>query len=63
MKGFGARLINLRATKTQQQVANDLNISVSAWGMYEREERIPRDEIKIKIAKYFKTSVESIFYA
>ncbi len=62
MKGFGTRLIELRGNKTQQNVANDLGISVSAVGMYEREERIPRDELKIKIAKYFDTSVQAIFY-
>ena len=31
--------------------------------MYEREERVPRDEVKIQIAKYFKMPVQDIFFS
>jgi putative transcriptional regulator len=31
--------------------------------MYERGERIPRDQIKKRIAQYFGQSVEEIFFA
>lgn len=58
------RLKTLRASKgkTGEEVAKALGITQSAWAMYEAGERIPRDEIKIKIAKYFKKSVTSIFF-
>ena len=59
---IGKRLIELRGEKTQEEVARDLGISLSAVGMYERGERIPRDEVKIAIAKYYDTTVQSIFY-
>ena len=59
---IGKRLIELRGEKTQEEVAKDLGISLSAVGMYERGERIPRDEVKIAIAKYYDTTVQSIFY-
>ena len=62
-KEIGKRLIALRGQKTQEIVANDLGISISAIGMYERGERIPRDTIKIAIAKYYNTTVDAIFFA
>lgn len=62
-KEIGKRLLKLRGEKTQQQVANDLGLTVSAIGMYERGERIPRDEIKARIAIYYNCSVEDIFFS
>ena len=62
-KEIGKRLQELRGKKSQEEVANALGISPSAIGMYERGERIPRDEIKIKLAQYFNVGIESIFYA
>lgn len=59
---IGKRLMQLRGGKTQEEVAKALGISVSAVGMYERGDRIPRDEIKIAFAKYYDTTVQSIFY-
>lgn len=59
---IGQRLIQLRGSRTQEQVAKDLGLSLSAVGMYERGERIPRDEVKIAIAKYYDTTVQSIFF-
>lgn len=62
-KEIGQKLINLRGLRSQEEVATAVGTSVSAIGMYERGERIPRDEIKIKIAKYYQTSVQDIFFA
>ena len=59
----GKRLIELRGTRTQEEVAKALGVSLSAIGMYERGERMPRDEVKIAIAKYFDVTVQSIFFA
>ena len=63
-KIIGQRLVQLRTNKkkTQKEVAEACNISVSALAMYEIGERIPRDEIKKRIANYYKVSVESIFF-
>lgn len=60
---IGKKLIELRGCRTQEEVARDNGLSVSAIGMYERGERIPRDEIKIKLAKYYGVSVGDIFFA
>lgn len=48
--------------KTLKEVADAIDISVSALTMYERGERIPRDETKIKLAKYYGQTVGSIFF-
>lgn len=62
MKGYGKILVQLRGEKTQEIVAGDVGISVSALAMYETERRVPRDEIKIKLANYFNRSVQEIFF-
>lgn len=59
---IGNRLRALRGKKSQEDVANDLGISFSAYSKYEQGIRIPRDEIKVKIAKYYHKSVQSIFF-
>ena len=62
-KEIGSRLVKLRGGISQAQVAQDIGISRSAVGMYERGQRIPRDSIKMKFVKYFNVSVEDIFFA
>lgn len=59
---IGSRLRMLRGNKRSKQVASDLGIPQSTLSMYEQGKRMPRDEIKIKIAKYYKKSVEDIFF-
>ena len=61
-KLIGERLVELRGEKSRETVANALNISVSALCMYERGERIPRDNIKIRISKYYKKPISKIFF-
>lgn len=60
---IGKRLVELRKDKSQAEVASKIGISTSALSMYECGERIPRDEIKVRIAEYYKKSVQSIFFA
>lgn len=55
------KLIALRGNKTQEEVAKALGISVSALSMYEQGKRIPRDEVKIRMADYYNISLESLF--
>ena len=59
---IGNRLVALRGERTQEDVAKAIGVSVAAIGMYERGERIPRDEIKIKLASYYDTTIQSIFF-
>lgn len=59
----GMKLRALRGTRTQKEVAEKVGITKSALAMYERDKRIPRDEIKVKLAEYFEESVQSIFFS
>ena len=61
-KAIGQRLVALRGDKTQDEVAKALGISKSALCMYESGERIPRDQVKIRIARYYNRSVPFIFF-
>lgn len=60
--GMKLKALRERTRKSQQQVADDLNITKSALAMYERDNRVPRDEIKVRIANYYGESVQSIFF-
>ena len=62
MKGYGGNLKRLRGARSREEVARAVNISISAIAMYENEERSPRDEIKLKLANYFGTTVQEIFF-
>jgi len=61
-KAIGKRLTELRGDKSREEVAKDVGISLSALAMYERGERCPRDEIKVKLAEYFNVNVMDIFF-
>lgn len=56
------RLIALRGTRTREEVAKAVGISVSALGMYEQGRRMPRDEVKVNLANYFNKDVQPIFF-
>lgn len=56
------RLIELRGNQSREQVAAAINVSVSAISMYENGQRIPRDEIKVRLADYYGTTVQDIFF-
>ena len=55
------RLVELRGNRSQEEVAKAVNISASALSMYENGSRVPRDEIKIKLAAFYGKSVQFIF--
>lgn len=61
-KEIGKRLVTLRGSMSQEKVAKDVGISVSALSMYEQGNRIPRDEVKIKLANYYQDTVQNIFF-
>ena len=63
LTGYGDKLRQLRGNKSSLEVSKDLKISDSALRMYETEQRVPRDDIKIALADYYHTSVETIFFA
>jgi transcriptional regulator with XRE-family HTH domain len=58
----GERLRALRGTRSQEEVAEALGISQSALCAYETDKRVPRDPVKVRIAEYYKRSVQFIFF-
>ena len=62
-KTIGKRISTLRGDTRRETVCAACGISVSALTMYETGKRIPRDEVKVKLAEFFKTTVEAIFFS
>lgn len=59
---IGKKLRSLRGNKTIKDVADAVGISRSALTMYEIGDRVPRDEIKIKLCRYYGADI-NIFFA
>ncbi|WP_243821159.1 helix-turn-helix transcriptional regulator [Bacillus thuringiensis] len=55
-------LINLRNRRSREEVAKAVGISISTLQMYENGQRIPRDNIKIKLANFYGVTVQTIFF-
>ena len=58
----GNKLRELRGTRTQNDVAEAVGVTKSSYAMYERDERAPRDEVKIRLAKFFGVSIQDLFF-
>ncbi len=61
-KKIAENLVSLRGDRSQTEVAEAVGISKSAMSMYESGERIPRDETKCKLARYYNKTVGEIFF-
>ena len=61
---IGETLKELRQAKGKSiaEVAKDVGITPSALGNYESNIRIPRDEIKVALADYYRKPIQKIFY-
>ena len=56
------KLRDLRGELPRETVSNAVGISKSALSMYEQGERVPRDSVKLRLAKFYGKSVEFIFF-
>lgn len=56
------KLVELRGEKTREEVAKAVGVSLSAIQMYENGMRIPRDEVKMALARYYGVSVGNLFF-
>ena len=61
-KQLGQKLRELRGNRKQGEVAKAVNISISTLSMYENGERVPRDEVKKRLADYFGITVGTLFF-
>lgn len=55
-------MIQLRGNKSQKEVADAVGVTPMAISLYESGKRLPRDETKVALAKYFKVEVGDIFF-
>lgn len=62
-KVIAVKLRELRGDLPREKVCKAVGISESALAMYENGQRIPRDSIKVSIAKFYGKSVQSIFFS
>lgn len=60
---IGKTLRELRGDRSQREIAKAVGITVMALSQYENGNRIPRDEIKLRLAQFYGKTVDAIFYA
>lgn len=61
-KAIGTMLKELRGERSMDEVAKELGCTAMAISLWERGERIPSDDMKIKIAAFYGKSVTEIFF-
>ena len=59
---IGAELKALRGNKPREEVALAVGVTVSSIAMYEAGARVPRDDTKMALARYFGRSVGDLFF-
>lgn len=59
---IGEKLKKLRGNKSQTELAKELGILPSVYSNYENNYRVSNDEVKKKIARYYKKTVDEIFF-
>lgn len=56
------RLIEARGQRSRESIAKEIGVSLSAISMYETGARVPRDEIKVKLADCYHKTVQDLFF-
>lgn len=62
-KKIGERLKALRGSRPREEIALAVGVTAQAIYNYEQGERIPSDEIKIRLAKFYRITVQELFYS
>ena len=57
------RMLRLRGDRTQRQVASELGIPVSTYAMIELGQRFPRRDLQGKLARFYGTTVDDLFFS
>lgn len=61
-KTVSEKLIALRGERTQTEIAEAIGVARSTYSMYESGQRIPRDEVKIRLAELYDVTVQELFF-
>ena len=56
------KLVMARGKTSRNEVAEAVGITLSAISNYENGQRMPRDEIKVKLANYYGMTVQELFF-
>ena len=58
----GRRLRDIRKYRSQREIAQELGVSITAVGNYERGEHTPPDEVKVRYANMSGKTVQEFFF-
>ena len=58
----GERLRRLRGKRSLDEVAKACGIAITTLHSYENDVRTPRDEIKMRLSRYYGKSVKYLFF-
>ena len=61
-KTIGERLVKLRGKRTKRTVQMETGLGYSRLCMYESGMRIPNDEAKAVLARYYGMTIDELFY-
>lgn len=59
---IGRRIRKLRGKRPRSEVGRAIGVTRQAIQAYENGDRVPADDIKIKLADYFGVTVQELFY-
>lgn len=64
MNTTGERIRNLRISRgeTQKDLGDAINVSAMAVSKYENGISTPTDDVKVKIARHYRVSIEWLFF-
>lgn len=63
LKTTGQMLRELRGPRSQQAIADAVGVTKMAICDYELDKKVPRDNIKVRLAKLYGKSVEELFFS
>lgn len=63
MTGARLRIERRRLKESQADAAKAIGVTPASYASYETGERVPRDDVKIRIAEHFSKTVGELFFA
>lgn len=59
---IGNHLKELRGSRTKEEIAYRMGISVTSVCLYESGKRMPKDDVKVKMADFYGLTVQELFF-
>ena len=61
-QALGRRLAALRGSQSLEEAALYIGVTPHALAQYEAGLRVPRDEVKLRLSRYYGLSLEKLFF-